>query len=92
MKTLKKSLWAIALIAGVGGAFATKAAHAAKPVDTFYNWTSTSIAPENPSSTLNDATVVQAEDHFGCTSGSQDCADGVKQSGPGSPTAQIRLN
>jgi hypothetical protein len=92
MKTLKNGVLAIALIGGVAGAFVTKAAHAAKPVDTFYNWTSTSIAPDNPSSTLDDATVSQAETHFGCTTGSQDCADGTKVSGPGSPTAQIRFN
>jgi hypothetical protein len=92
MKTLKKSLLAIALIAGIGGAFATKAAHAAKPVDTFYNWTSTSAAPLNPSSTLPNSTVTEAQDHFGCTNGTVDCADGVKQSGPGSPTAQIRID
>ncbi|MES2109824.1 MAG: hypothetical protein V4577_13785 [Bacteroidota bacterium] len=92
MKNLKRGFLAVALIAGVSGAFLTKAAHAAKPVDTLYNWTSTSIAPSNPSSTYNGHTVLEAENHFGCVNGAQDCADGIKVSGPGSGTFQLRFN
>lgn len=92
MKNFKRGVLAIALIAGISSAFITNAAHAAKLSDTFYNWTSTSIAPENPSSTLDNATVSQAETYFGCTTGSQDCADGTKVSGTGPQTAQILFN
>jgi hypothetical protein len=92
MKKFKTGLMAIALLAGLSGAFLTKAAHAAKKDDPTYDWTSTSIAPANPSSTLDNATVASAEEYFGCTTGSQDCADGTKVSGSGTNTAQILFN
>lgn len=92
MKNLKRGVLAIALIAGVSGAFVTKAAHAAKPAEAIYNWTSTSIAPSNPSSTYNGHNVTDAENHFGCVNGAQDCADGLKVSGTGPNTVQLRFN
>jgi Flp pilus assembly protein CpaB len=92
MKTLKISLLALVFIAGIGGAVVQKIQAAPKPVDTFYNWTSTSSAPKDPSSTLNNATVAQAESNFGCSTGTIDCADGTKVSGPGPNTQQILHN
>jgi len=92
MKNLKRGFLAVALIAGISGAFVTKAAHAAKPAAATYNWTSTSIAPSNPSSTYNGHTVAEAETHFGCVTGTQDCADGLKVSGSGPNAVQIKFN
>jgi hypothetical protein len=92
MKKFKTGLLALALVVAVGGTFATKVASAAKRSDPTYNWTSASIAPSNPSSTLNNATRAVAVDHFGCDQGTQDCADGTKVSGTGSNTAILQIN
>jgi hypothetical protein len=92
MKNFKKGLLAVALITGIAGAFATKAAHAAKQAAPTYNWTSTSIAPSNPSSMYNGHTIAEAELRFGCVSGTQDCADGDKVSGSGQQKVQLKFN
>lgn len=91
MKKFKSGLLAVALLAGISGAFVSQI-HATTKQTTLYNWTSTSTAPKNPSSTLDNASVSSAESHFGCSTGSIDCADGTKVSGPGPSTAQILHN
>jgi hypothetical protein len=89
MKKLKTSILAIALIAGISGAFVTKTAHASKPVDTLYDWNSASNAPQNPGTELDNATVTTATANFGCNSGTNICATGTKVSGPGPASATI---
>jgi spermidine/putrescine-binding protein len=89
MKKLKNSMLAIALLAGISGAFITKAAQASKRVDTLYNWTGASNAPQNPGAQLNDATVATANANYGCNTGTNICATGTKVSGPGPASATI---
>jgi hypothetical protein len=91
MKKLKTSFLAIALIAGVSGAFITKIAYAAKRSDAIYKWSSTSIAPDNPNQNNYDDTHVGAVAHFGCETGSQLCASGTKISGTGPSTDALNV-
>lgn len=78
---------AIALMAGISGALVSQTAHASKPVDTFYDWTGASNAPQNPGAQLNNATVATATSFYGCNGGTNTCASGNKVSGPG-PNSQ----
>jgi hypothetical protein len=89
MKNFKNGILAIALMAGVLGAFATKAAQSSKRGDPIYNWSSSNVAPDNPNQTNYDDTVSGAELHFGCTTGSTLCASGNKISGSGAATATL---
>ena len=91
MKKLKLGLLALLFTVGVGGAMVQKIHAAPKAQDDVYDWVSTSLAPENPSSTLNGATISQAEDHFGCAGSGQKCADGTDPNGVLEP-ATINLN
>jgi hypothetical protein len=92
MKKLKISMLAVLFTVGIGGAVVQKIQAAPKLVDTFYDWTSTSIAPNHPSSNLSNQTSAQATTYFGCSSGSRVCATGSKVSGPGSSTAELDRN
>jgi hypothetical protein len=89
MKTLKTSLLAIALMAGISGALVSQTAQASKPVDARYDWTGASNAPQNPGAQLNNATVTTATSFYGCNSGTNVCASGNKVSGPGPNSASI---
>jgi len=89
MKKLKNSVLAIAMVAGISGAFMTQTAHGSKRVDTFYDWTGASNAPQNPGAQLNNATVATATANYGCNSGTIVCATGTKVSGPGSGHATL---
>jgi hypothetical protein len=90
-KSLKVSLLALVFTVGIGGAVVQKISAAPKPFDSTYNWTSTSAAPENPSSTLSNATISDAQNRFGCSGVSAVCANGVNTA-PGQPGATIKLN
>jgi hypothetical protein len=91
MKTLKVSLLALVFTVGIGGAIVQKISAAPKQFDSTYNWTSTSAAPDNPSSTLSGATISAAETHFGCAGNGPLCATGVNTV-VGQPGATIKLN
>ncbi|MDN3584559.1 hypothetical protein [Mucilaginibacter flavus] len=80
MKNFKKGMLALALLAGIGGAFVTKTAHAAKPQDPTYNWTEYNRSGV-VIGTLNNATVSQAQSTFSC-SGSVSLKCGVATAGP----------
>lgn len=88
MKSLKNGFLAIALLAGVSGAFATKIHAAPKLVDPVYDWTPVS-------GSAFTGTLTQAQAHYSCTGTATLCASGVIN--PDSPvqtpsTAQIRKN
>lgn len=80
---------AIALMAGISGAFVSQTAHASKPFDTLYDWTGANNAPQNPGAQLNNATVATATSFYGCNTGSTVCASGNKVSGPGPNSISI---
>lgn len=92
MKTVKVSLLALVFTVGIGGAVVQKIQAAPKPVDTFYNWTSSSIAPNHPSSNLSNSTRSTAINYYGCDTGADLCASGTRVSGSGPATAQLQLN
>ncbi|MEH6308946.1 hypothetical protein H8S90_01355 [Olivibacter sp. SDN3] len=72
-----------AFLLGSSIAVATELANQPNAQETRYDWESTSIAPENPSSSLQNATTQEAIDHYGCENGANVCANGEKVSGPG---------
>lgn len=90
-KSLKVSLLALVFTVGIGGAVVQKISAAPKQFDSTFNWTSSSAAPENPSTTLSNATISEAQAHFGCNGVAAVCATGVNNA-PGQPGATIRLN
>ena len=88
MKSLKNGFLAIALLAGVSGAFATKINAAPKLVDAVYDWTPQTGSPFT-------GTVAEAKAHYGCNATANLCANGTIN--PDSPvqlpaSAQIRKN
>ena len=83
MKTVKRSLMAIALTIGIAGSFAFHAK--AHPVlnDPLYNWSENGKNPFQ-------GTVAQAEEYYGCHGGTLYCANGNLVPGQmGAPTARI---
>lgn len=91
--SLKSKILLGAFLVGGLGAGATEAVKTVSALqETRYNWTSTSIAPENPSSSLPNQTRAGAIDHFGCENGSQLCASGTRVSGSGPATDQLQYN
>lgn len=90
MKRLKSISFALALMLGISGAVFSTVQAMPKQGSPTYDWTSTAIAPLNPSSNLANATVSAATTHFGCSTGPRVCANGTLHSGSGAPTAQIK--
>jgi hypothetical protein len=86
MKSLKTTILSLALLAGVTGAFATKAVSSAKIQDpTIYNWT-------KPGSPNYQGTVSAAQSNYNCLGAGAVCATGTRVSGSGPLTATIRFN
>jgi hypothetical protein len=86
MKNLKTTILSLALLAGVTGAFATKATVSAKvQTPTVYNWT-------KPGSPNYQGTVPGAQSNYNCSGAGAVCATGTRVSGTGPLTATIRFN
>ncbi|PTT00715.1 hypothetical protein DBR11_09295 [Pedobacter sp. HMWF019] len=80
MKSLKTTFLALALVAGVSGAFVTKTANAASNAkQVSYDWIRFDRAG-NITGTLTNKTVAQAQLITGCTGSNQLCASAI--SGP----------
>lgn len=90
--SLKSKILLSAILLGGGIAGAQTLVNMPKAADPTYDWTSNANAPQNPSSTLDDKTIEQAMDHFGCEGEGPVCASGELVSGSGDATATIRLN
>lgn len=83
MKNFKTSLLAIALIAGIGSAFAAKIAQTPKSNETTYDWTRTSGSPiPGEVSPFNGKTMEEAELNYGCDGDGLQCARGVNPENP----------
>lgn len=89
MIVVKNTMLAIALVAGISGAFATKVANSLEVNEPRYDWFGTG---PNHSGILNDKTVMEAQDTYGCKGQGSPCASGEISSGVGLPTASIFLN
>jgi len=86
MKSLKTTILSLALLAGVTGAFVTKAASSANAQDpTVYNWTKSG-------SPNYQGTVSGAQSNYNCAGAGAVCATGTRVSGSGPLTATIRFN
>ena len=85
MKNLRNGLLALAFVAGIGGAFATKAANAPKFDDPIYQWS-------QPGSPVFTGTVSQAQTHYNCNGAGSTCATGSLVSGEGNLTEEIKRN
>ena len=88
MFVIKNTMLAIALVAGISGAFATKVANSPKADEPRYDWFGSG---PNHSGILNDKTVLEAQDTYGCKGQVSLCASGEISSGAGLPTASIFL-
>lgn len=86
--SLKSKILLSAILLGGGIAGAHTLSNAPSAQESRYNWKASNDAPENPGQQLNNQTVSQAEDHFGCDGATNLCATGTKVSGSG-PTTQI---
>lgn len=84
MKSLKTTILSLALLAGVAGAFATKAKEA-KLQAPIYEWT-------KPGSPNYQGTVSGAQSNYNCFGTGAVCATGTKISGTGPLTVSIRFN
>ncbi|MCX2450056.1 DUF6520 family protein [Pedobacter sp. PLR] len=73
MKSLKSTFLALAIVAGVGGAFATKAANTSSTLDPMYSWTG---------SNSFTGTIPQAQLHYGCSGSKAVCATGTNVDDP----------
>jgi hypothetical protein len=89
MFVIKNTMLAIALVVGISGAFATKVANSPKADEPRYDWFGSG---PNHSGILNDKTVMEAEDYFGCRGNVNECASGELSSGVGLPKATIFLS
>lgn len=90
--SLKSKFLLGAILMGGMVAGAQTISHMSNEDDPKYDWTSTAIAPNHPSSQLPEETEAQAKLHFGCGGEGAVCATGELVSGDGDPTATIRLN
>ena len=95
MKKLKTSMLAIALIAGISGAFVAKIHASPKKTDATYHWLKylsdgVTRDPGNDS----DVSISTAETNYGCTGAGNRCADGTKDpgSGTGPTTFELKYN
>jgi hypothetical protein len=86
MKKFKNGLLALALIAGVSGAFVTKIHAAPKQHDQVYTW-NRNVPGQGTSPFSGD--ISDAQDHYGCSGDESLCATGTA---PGVDDAQIFLN
>lgn len=82
MKKLKFGLLALLFTVGVGGAMVQKIHAAPKAFDIVYSWTS-------PDQGAFSGTINDAEDHYGCTTGSELCARGTA---PGQVAQELDKN
>ncbi|MBB5624091.1 hypothetical protein HDE69_005188 [Pedobacter cryoconitis] len=89
MLVLKNTMLAIALVAGISGAFATKVANSPKVDEPRYDWNGSGPLY---SGTLDDKTIMEAQDAYGCKGQTIKCAAGEISSGVGAPKATIFLN
>lgn len=80
MVKLSKIFPVLAIVAGLGSAFASRMPEVSK-TDPVYEWTETGAT--QPDFT---GTVTEAEQHYGCPGGQEICAEGELLSGMGSPT------
>jgi hypothetical protein len=78
MKNLKTTFLALALVAGVSGAFVTQAANTANVQAPTYNWNGSG---PNGSGPLNGKTVAQAKTFYGCPGSNAFCARGTDPNG-----------
>lgn len=78
----------------MGGTFAGAHAVVNTPdaQESTYNWKAEDNAPQNPGGTLNNQTVSQAIQHFGCEQGNDPCATGSRISGSGPNTVLLEFN
>lgn len=91
--SLKSKILLVAFLIGGFGAGAHELAMMSTAQASLYDWESTSIAPEFPNSTLNDATRTQAINHFGCENGADLCVRGEWSGGaPGDPVVELNFN
>lgn len=86
MFVLKNTMLAIALVAGISGAFATKVANRSKVDEPRYEW---SGSGQFHSGTLDNKTPMEAQDYFGCYGDAVKCISGRLVLGQGSPTIVI---
>jgi len=84
MFILKNTMLAIALVAGISGAFATKIASSPKAYEPRYDWIGS--GPLH-SGTLDNKTVKEAQDYYSCSGSLIICATGTRSSGTGAPKA-----
>jgi len=89
MFVIKNTMLAIALVVGISGAFATKDANSPKVDEPRYDW---SGSGPGHSGTLENKTVKEAQDTFGCRGEAIPCAYGELSSGSGLPTTMIRID
>ncbi|AMP98891.1 hypothetical protein AY601_1985 [Pedobacter cryoconitis] len=89
MLVLKNTMLAIALVAGISGAFATKIANNPRVDEPKYDWNGSG---PNYSGTLSDKTVLEAKDMYGCNGGAIQCALGKLSSGAGPITQRIFMD
>jgi hypothetical protein len=89
MLVLKNTMLAIALVAGISGAFATKVVNSPRVDEPRYDWSGS--GPLH-SGTLDNKTPMEAQDYFGCKGLAIKCAVGEISSGVGAPKATIFLN
>lgn len=85
MKSLKTTILSLALLAGVTGAFATKAASSTNVQAPIYNW----VKPGSPN---YQGTVSGAQSNYNCLGAGAVCATGTRVSGSGPLTAFIRFD
>ncbi|MGY0035164.1 hypothetical protein [Pedobacter sp. NJ-S-72] len=89
MFVIKNTMLAIALVAGISGAFATKVANTPRVDEPRYNWFGSG---PGYSGILNDKTAMEAQDTYGCKGKVNECASGELSSGTGLPTEVIYIN
>lgn len=78
----------------MGGTFAGAHAVVNTPdaQESTYNWKAEDNAPQNPGGTLNNQTVSQAIQHFGCEGEGNLCATGERQTGTGATIVELEFN
>ena len=94
MKNLRNGFLALALVAGVSGAFVSKIHAAPKRADALYNWQKFNHDGTRDMASDEQATIADAESDYGCSSTVTKCATGtiVPGSGSGSATATLRFS
>lgn len=77
MKNFKNGLLALALVAGISGAFVSKIHAAPKVQDQLYNWTHYDTDGITVLGTENGKSITEAQTDFGCSGNATRCAVGT---------------